>query len=182
MPNQPIPLNFSAALRGWDFINFFKTSIESATGIYKTMAGNLSAPLRTATEINYSAAGQSARLNMVIDAVSRKIIIPIVEKTAQTLANFKLGEERVAVKCGGKVDFITVSDSVRCDDYVYYYGDRRATLERKYRFKELFDIVSQFAQRGDFVKNIDLVECFKFALEQYGIENPAKFLREQSAK
>lgn len=176
MPNQPIPLNFNSALRGWDFINFFKTSIESATGIYKTMAGNLSAPLRTATEINYSAAGQSARLNMIIDAISRKIIIPIVEKTAQTLANFKLGDEQIAVKHGGNINFITVSDSVRCDDYVYYYGDKRATLERKYRFKELFDIVSQFAQRDDFVKNIDLVECFKFALEQYGIENPSKFL------
>lgn len=178
MPNQPIPLNFSSALQGWDFINFFKTSIESATGIYKTMAGNLSAGLRTATEINYSAAGQSARLNMIIDAISRKIIIPIVEKTAQTLANFKFGDEQVAVKHGGNIEFITVSDAVRCGDYVYYYGDRRATLERKYRFKELFDIVSQFAQRGDFVKNIDLVECFKFALEQYGIENPAKFLQE----
>lgn len=177
MPNQPIPLNFSAALQGWDFINFFKTSIESATGIYKTMAGNLSASARTATEINYSAAGQSARLNMIIDAVSRKIIVPMVEKTAQTLANFKLGAEEIAVKNGGKVEFITVSDDVRNGDYIYFYGDRRATLERKYRFKELFDIISQFAQRGDFVENINLAECFKFALEQYGIENTGKFMR-----
>jgi len=181
MPNQPVPLNFSAALQGWDFINFFKTSIESATGIYKTMAGNLSAGMRTATEINYSASGQSARLNMFIDAISRKIIIPIVEKTAQTLANFKLGDEQIAVKNNGNVEFITVSDSVRTGDYVYCYGDRRATLERKYRFKELFDIISQFAQRGDFVQNIDLAACFKFALEQYGIENPSKFLQAASS-
>lgn len=176
MPNQPIPLNFSSALQGWDFINFFKTSIESATGIYKTMAGNLSASGRTATEINYSASGQSARLNMFIDAISRKIIIPMVEKTAQTLANFKLGNEEIAIKSGGSVRFITVSPEVRANDYIYCYGDRRATLERKYRFKELFDIVSQFAQNGDFVKNINMIECFKLALEQYGIENPTKFL------
>lgn len=176
MPNQPIPLNFSAALQGWDFINFFKSAIESATGIYKTMAGNLSASGRTATEINYSASGQSARLNMFIDAISRKIIIPMVEKTAQTLANFKLGDEEIAIKTGGNVRFITVSDDVRANDYIYRYGDRRATLERKYRFKELFDIVSQFAQNGEFVKNINMIECFKLALEQYGIENPTKFL------
>ena len=179
MPNQPIPLNFSAALQGWDFINFFKTSIESATGIYKTMAGNLSSLPRTATEINFSASGQSARLNMLIDTISRRIIVPMVEKTALTLANFKLGEEEIPIKNNGNIEFITVSDDVRCNDYVYCYGDKRATLERKYRFKELFDIVAQFAQRSDFAQNIDLVECFKFALEQYGIENPSKFLSNQ---
>lgn len=176
MPNQPIPLNFASALRGWDFINFFKSTIESATGIYKTMAGNLAPSGRTATEINYSASGQSARLNMLIDAISRKILIPIVEKTADVLANFKIGDEVIPVQIGGNTQFITVCDGVRKNDYVYRYGDRRATIERKYRFKELFDIVSQFAQRADFAQNIDFVECFKFALEQYGIENPQHFL------
>ena len=176
MPNQPIPLNFSSALRGWDFISFFKTSIESATGIYKTMAGNLGTAGRTATEINYSASGQSARLNMIIDSISRKILVPIVEKTADILANFKIGDEVIPVLIGGNPQFITVSDAVRKNDYVYRYGDRRATLERKYRFKELFDVVAQFAQRADFAQNIDFVECFKFALEQYGIENPQHFL------
>ena len=176
MPNQPIPLNFAPALRGWDFISFFKTSIESATGIYKTMAGNLAASGRTATEINYSASGQSARLNMIIDSISRKILIPIVEKTAETIANFKMGDEVIPVQIGGNTHFITVSDPIRQNDYIYRYGDRRASIERKYRFKELFDIVAQFAQRADFAKNIDFVECFKFALEQYGVENPQHFL------
>lgn len=176
MPNQPIPLSFSSALQGWDFINFFRNSIESATGIYKTMAGNHASTARTATEINYSASGQSARLNMIIDAILRKIIIPMVEKTAETIANFKIGLEEIPVMFGGKLQFITVSDIERKEDYVYRYGDRRATLERKYRFKELFEIVTQFAQNSDFAQNIDLVECFKFALEQYGVENPTNFL------
>lgn len=178
MPNQPIPLNFASALRGWDFISFFKSSIESATGIFKTMAGNLAASARSATEINYSASGQSARLNMIIDSISRKILIPIVEKTAETIANFKIGEEIIPVLVGGNTAFITISDPIRQDDYIYRYGDRRASIERKYRFKELFDIVSQFAQRPDFAQNIDFVECFKFALEQYGVENPQHFLKD----
>lgn len=176
MPNQPIPLSFASALRGWDFINFFKTSIESATGIYKTMAGNLAASARTATEINYSASGQSARLNMIIDSISRKMLVPIVEKTAEVIANFKIGDEIIPVLKGGNIEFITVSDHIRKDDYIYRYGDRRATIERKYRFKELFDILAQFASRPDFAKNIDFIECFKFALEQYGVENPQHFL------
>lgn len=179
MPNQPIPLNFSPALQGWDFINFFKTSIESATGVYKTMAGNLAATPRTATEINYSASGQSARLNMIIDSISRKILIPTVEKTADILANFKIGDELVPVLNGGKLEFITVSDDSRRQPYIYRYGDRRATIERKLRFKELFDIISQFAQRADFAQKLDLVECFKFALEQYGVENPTNLLLPQ---
>lgn len=178
MPNQPIPLSFGAALRGWDFINFFKATIESATGIFKTMAGNLAATPRTATEVAYSASGQSARLNMFIDGISRKILIPIVEKTADLLANFKIGEEYVPVNIGGKLQFISVTDSIRKNDYIYRYGDRRASIERKYRFKELFDIVAQFAQRADFAENIDFVQCFKFALEQYGVENPQHFLKE----
>ena len=178
MPNQPVPLSFSAALRGWDFINFFKSTIESATGIFKTMAGNLAATPRTATEISYSASGQSARLNMFIDGISRKILIPIVEKTADILANFKIGDEYIPISIDGKAQFISVSDHVRKNDYIYRYGDRRASIERKYRFKELFDIIAQFAQRTDFAQNIDFVECFKFALEQYGVENPQHFLRE----
>lgn len=176
MPNQPVPLNFSSALRGWDFINFFKTSIESATGIYKTMAGSHANTARTATEINYSASGQSARLNMLINAISRKILIPIVEKTAETLANFKLGDEQISVQTPDGTKFLVVSDDIRQNSYIYRYGDRRATLERKYRFKELFDVVSQFAQNENMVHKINYVECFKFALEQYGIENPSMFL------
>ena len=179
MPNQPIPLNFSAALRGWDFINFFKSSIESATGIFKTMAGNLANTARTATEINYSANGQSSRLNMLINGISRKILIPMVEKTAETLANFKIGVEEVAVQTPNGIEFISISDQIRQNNYIYRYGDRKATLERKYRFKELFDVVSQFAQNEDFAQNIDYIECFKFALEQFGIENPSIFLQQR---
>ena len=159
-----------------EFINFFKTSIESATGIYKTMSGNLGANARTATEINYSASGQSARLNMLIDSISRKILIPMVEKTAQTLANFKLGDEKILSITNGCTCVTLITDYTRQADYVYTYGDRKATIERKYRFKELFEIVSQFAQNPIFAEKLDLVECFKFTLEQYGVENPTVFL------
>lgn len=34
MPQAPTPLNFDNALHGWDFLNYFKTTTESATGIY----------------------------------------------------------------------------------------------------------------------------------------------------
>ena len=58
--------------------------------IFKNMAGNIQSEVRTATELTYSVSGQTARLNMMLDAINRKLIIPMVEKTAEIIANFKL--------------------------------------------------------------------------------------------
>ena len=140
------------------------------------MAGNLQAAQRTATELNYSVSGQEARLNMILDAVNRKIIVPMVEKTAEIISNFKLGRELIGVNDRGKTSFIEIDDEVRNANYVYRYGDRKATFERKSRLKELFEVVSSFAQVPEVEEKIDWLECFKFALEQYGIENANNFL------
>ena len=73
---MPIALSFDKAMQGWDFLTYFKSTIESATGIFNNMSGNLQSNARTATELNYSVNGQATRLNMLLDAVNRKIIIP----------------------------------------------------------------------------------------------------------
>ncbi len=178
MPQAPTPLSFDKAMVGWDFLNYFKSTIESATGIFKNMAGNLQSAERTATELNYSVSGQEARLNMILDSINRKIIIPMVEKTAEIISYFKLGKELVCVNDRGKTSFIEVDDDVRNGNYIYRYGDRSATFERKSRFHELFEVVQSFAQVPEVEEKIDWLECFKFALEQYGIENANNFLLE----
>lgn len=137
MPTAPTPLSFDKAMVGWDFLSYFKSTIESATGIFKNMAGNLQTAQRTATELNYSVSGQEARLNMILDAVNRKIIVPMVEKTAEIISNFKLGRELIGVNDRGKTSFLEIDDEVRNANYIYRYGDRRATFERKNRLKEL---------------------------------------------
>ncbi len=176
MPTTPTPLNFDKAMVGWDFLNYFKTTIESATGIFKNMSGNIQEQARTATELNYSASGQESRLNMLLEEINRKIIIPAVEKTADIIANFKLGKETIAVNEHGQTSFMEIDDSIRNANYIYRYGDRKAIFERKSRFKELFEVVQAFAQVDVIAQNIDWLECFKFALEQYGIENVNNFL------
>lgn len=178
MPQVPMPLSFDKAMVGWDFLNYFKSTIESATGIFKNMAGNLQSAERTATELNYSVSGQEARLNMVLDSINRKIIVPMVEKTAEIISCFKLGRELVGVNDRGKTSFVEIDDEVRNANYIYRYGDRRATFERKTRLKELFEVVKSFAQVPEVEEKIDWLECFKFALEQYGIENANNFLLE----
>lgn len=176
MPNAPTPLSFDKAMVGWDFLNYFKSTIESATGIFKNMAGNLQAAERTATELNYSVSGQEARLNMILDSINRKIIVPMVEKTAEIISYFKLGRELIGVNDRGKTSFLEIDDEVRNARYIYRYGDRKATFERKLRLKELFEVVRSFAQVPEVDEQIDWLECFKFALEQYGIENANNFL------
>lgn len=176
MPTAPTPLSFDKAMVGWDFLNYFKSTIESATGIFKNMAGNLQASERTATELNYSVNGQEARLNMILDSINRKIIVPMVEKTAEIISYFKLGKELIGVNDRGKTSFMEIDDNVRNANYIYRYGDRKASFERKMRLKELFEVVQSFAQVPEVEEKIDWLECFKFALEQYGIENANNFL------
>ena len=181
MTSTPTPLSFDKAMTGWDFLNYFKATIESATGIFKNMAGNIQTLDRTATEINYSVNGQEARLNMILEAINRKVIVPMVEKTAELISNFKLGEENILINDRGQCSYIQIDDDVRNSSYVYRYGDRKATFERKSKLKELFEIVQSFANVGVVAERIDWLECFKFALEQYGIENSNNFLIEDTS-
>ncbi|MBR1425246.1 hypothetical protein IJ579_06765 [bacterium] len=176
MTTTPTPISFDKAMTGWDFLNYFKTTIESATGIFKNMAGNIQSQERTATEINYSVNGQEARLNMILESINRKVIVPMVEKTAELISNFKIGKENVIIKDRGKITFVDIDDEVRNSNYVYRYGDRKAAFERKSKLKELFEVIKSFEGIKDVAEHIDWLECFKFALEQYGVENTNNFL------
>lgn len=176
MPTAPTALSFDKAMQGWEFLTYFKSTIESATGIFNNMSGNLQTEQRTATELNYSVNGQTARLNMLLDAVNRKVIIPMVEKTAELIANFKIGKEVISINDRGKILFIEIDDGIRNGNYIYRYGDRKASLERKNKMNEIFNIVKAFAEVPAVANQINWLECFKFALEQYGIENANNFL------
>lgn len=178
MPTAPTALSFDKAMQGWEFLSYFKTTIESATGIFNNMSGNLQSEQRTATELNYSVNGQAARLNMLLDAVNRKVIIPMVEKTAELISNFKIGREIISINDRGRTIFVEIDDGIRSANYIYRYGDRKATMERKSRMNELFAVIKSFAEVPAVANQVNWLECFKFALEQYGIENANNFLME----
>lgn len=179
MTSPPAPISFDKAMQGWDFLNYFKSTIESTTGIFKNMAGNLQSAQRTATELNYSVGGQEARLNMILESINRKVIVPMVEKTAEIISNFKLGKESILANDRGRVFLVEIDDKVRNSHYVYHYGDRKATFERKAKLKELFEVLQSFLKIDTVAQRIDWLECFKFAMEQYGIENANNFLTEE---
>jgi len=178
MTQLPTPLRFESALQGWEFIDFFKQTLESSTGIFKNMVGTTESTKRTATEITYTVGGQSTRLNMAVDNITQRLIIPMVERVADLIANFKFGKETIPLIERGKANYIEIDDAIRQADYKYTYGDRRASQERKLRFRELFDVISSFAKIESVAQQVDWLKCFKYALEQYGIENPDSFLKE----
>lgn len=182
MTTPPMAISFDKAMQGWEFLNYFKSTLESATGIFKNMSGNLQSSERTATELNYSANGQEARLNMILEAINRKVIVPMVEKTAEIISNFKLGKESILVREKSSETFIEVDDKIRNSNYIYHYGDRKASFERKSKLKELFEVIQSFAKVDVVAKQIDWIECFKFVIEQYGIENANNFLTDDLDK
>lgn len=177
LPQMPTPLNFSQALCGWDFIRYFKSSIESTTGIFKTMAGEIESESRSATELNLTANGQSARLNMFLDVINRKIIVPVVQKTADIVSNFRFGTENLLCRVAGEYKNVEINDDVRFGDYIYRYSDRKASMERKKRERDLVTALWTFGNNPQIADKINWEECFKLSLSGFGIENVDLYLK-----
>ena len=180
LPQMPQPLNFSAMLGGWEFIKFFKSQIERATGVFDNMAGSIQeAGERTATELNYSANGQSARLNWFIDAINRKIIMPLLEKTALTNANFMINNTKISAEIEGKSVTIEITPDVREGNFIYKYSDRKTSISKNSKFKEIQKTISEFSKISSIAEKINWEECFKYTLATLGVENTSKFLLTQ---
>lgn len=178
LPQMPQPLNFSPMLGGWEFIKFFKSQIERATGVFDNMAGQVQqAGERTATELNYTAGGQNARLNWFIDSINRKIIMPLLEKTAQTNANFQLGDTKISTEIEGKPITIEITPDVREGNFVYRYSDRKASAAKNNKQKEIERTISEFSKIPALSEKINWEECFKYALCALGVENTEKFIK-----
>lgn len=177
MPSAPQPLRFSDALKGWDFVSFFKSTIEETTGIFHNMIGKATVAPKTATEINYSVNGQNARLAMAVDTINSKLILPMVEKVADLLSNFEFSTVAFCVNKNGKTLMLEVNNEIRQAEYIYRYGDKMAAQERKFKAEKLVNMIGEFAKNSEVKPHINWMECFKYALEQHGVTNTAKFIK-----
>lgn len=175
MPQAPVPLNMSGALQGWEFLNYLKNIEETSTGIFKNFSGVID-KARSATEVQATVGGQNSRLAMIIDSINQYLIIPIIEKSADLIANLIFDEEEIFItdKNGNKT--IVIDNSVRQAKYKYIYGDRNAMQMRKFKVKEMFDICTNMFKTFPKLQNsIDEIEALKFVLEQYGYDNFERF-------
>jgi hypothetical protein len=179
MPQAPIPLNMSGALQGWDFLNYLKNIEETATGIFKNFTGVID-KARSATEVQATVGGQNSRLSMIIDNINQYLIIPIIEKSADLIANLIFEDEEIFIKEDETSKTLKINNAVREANYKYLYGDRNSMQLRKFKVKEMFDICSNLLKTFPELRNtINIEEAFKFVLEQYGYDNFERFKKNE---
>ena len=178
MPQAPMPLNMAGALQGWEFLNYLKNVEETSTGIFKNFTGVID-KARSATEVQATVGGQNSRLAMIIDLINQNLVIPVVEKSAELLANLIFEKEEIFITNPDKKYSIVVDDEVRGGNYKYIYGDRNSVQLRKLKAKEMFDICGNIFRIFPELKNsINAQEAFKFVLEQYGYDNFERFKKD----
>lgn len=177
-PLRPERLDFSKAMIGFEFISFFKSLIERVTGVFKNMVGAEEQRQKTATETQAVVAGQSARQNQMVDKIYSRLIIPVVEKLADTIANEKFGTEKIYQydKTNNKGGDITITDDVRNGNYRYIYSDCKTNAERTVRFKENLTMIKEFMQDPRIQNQVDIVELFRMALEEAKFDNTSRII------
>lgn len=181
-PLKPERLDFSRAFTGFEFISYFKGLIERATGIFKNMVGAEEPRAKTATETQAIVSGQSARQNQITDKIYSRLIIPLVEKTADTIANEQFGSQRIYQfdKMTNKGSYVDVTDESRNGNYRYIYSDSKANAERIVKFKDNLQMIREFLKDQELRKKVDIVELFKMSMEQMGFDNTGRIIFDSS--
>ena len=133
---------------------------------------------KTATETQAIVSGQSARQNQITDKIYSNLIIPTVEKVADTIANEQFGTENIYQfdKTENKGQSIEVTDETRNGNYRYIYSDSKANSERLVKFKDTLTMIREFLQDPEVNKKVDKIELFKMALEQQGFDNTGRII------
>ena len=177
-PLKPEKLDFSKAFTGFEFISYFKGLIERATGVFKNMVGVEEQRIKTATETQAIVAGQSARQNQTTDKIYSRLIIPMVEKTADTMANEQFGSQKLYQydSSTNKGDYVEITDESRNGNYRYIYSDSEANAERTVKFKDTLAMIKEFLQDEEISKKVDKIELFKMALEENGFDNTGRII------
>lgn len=174
--NVPItPMQFPTNLYINEIMSLDKT-IAEVSGIFPNMAGQEKAQGATATEISVTVQGQSNRHSMLLDIINQYLILPIVKKTADLLANFKYGKETIYINRENKADVIDIDDSVRQAEYEYTYQDRNSYALRYNNADTTAQVFEKFAQ----VLPMNWKEIFSWYWEQKGVENPERFLEDDN--
>ena len=173
--NVPItPMTFNSNIYLNDILSLDRT-IAEISGIFPNMSGQEQAQGATATEISVTVQGQSNRHSMLLDIINQYLILPIVRKTADLLANFKYGIETIYINRENKADFIQIDDSVRQGNYEYTYQDRNAYNLRYNNAENTALALEKFAN----VLRLNWKEIFNWYWEQKGVENPERFLDDE---
>ena len=157
-------------------ISFLDSLMSEVSGIYPSMIGIDEDSVKTATEITTKTQGQMTRLAMLLDIINQYLIIPNVKNVAKLCADFKSGIETVYINKNNQKELIEIDDSVRQADYKYTYSDRTMINEKSNKADLLVQAIDKFSQKI----TLDLPEIFVWYFEQKGVENPERFLMQNT--
>ncbi len=157
-------------------ISFLDSLMSEVSGIYPSMIGIDEDAVKTATEITTKTQGQMTRLAMLLDIINQYLIIPNVKNVAKLCADFKSGIETVYINKNNQKELIEIDDSVRQADYKYTYSDRTMINEKSNKADLLVQAIDKFSQKI----TLDLPEIFVWYFEQKGVENPERFLTQNT--
>lgn len=157
-------------------IEFVDSLMCEVSGIFPSMIGTQENISKTATEINTKTQGQLTRLSMMLDIISQYFIIPAIKNIASLSANFKMGREIVFVNKDNMSEEIVIDDSVRQAEYKYTYADRNV-LNDKYNNA---DMIVQSVEKFSSLIPLNVQEIFLWYFEQKGVENPERFLSQET--
>lgn len=157
-------------------ISFLDSLMSEVSGIYPSMIGIDEDSVKTATEITTKTQGQMTRLAMLLDIINQYLIIPNVKNVAKLCADFKSGVETVFINKNNQKELIEIDDSVRQADYKYTYSDRTMINEKSNKADLLVQAIDKFSQKI----TLDLPEIFVWYFEQKGVENPERFLTQNT--
>ena len=172
--NVPLtPIKFSSDIYVRDIMEL-DNIISEVSGIYPNMSGQLDKENATATEITIKTQGQNIRLAMLLDIINQNLILPIIEKVAALLANFKFEPETIFINKDGKNEMLVINNQVRQGKYQYTYSDRASYLAKSANSDQIAAAFEKFAN----VIPLNWNEVFKWYWEQKGVDNPERFLKQ----
>ena len=100
--------------------------------------------------------------------------MPTTKQVAKLCADFKSGVETIFVSKDNKQEYIEVDDFVRQGDYKYTYSDAIALKS------EQADLVVSAVERFAQAIPLNIEEIFLWYFEQKGVDNPERFLLQQT--
>lgn len=165
---RPVPMDFSAGMRGFDFQQFFKGKMEGATGISPYMQGTGGqGGVRTASESTYIYSGQTTRLSREAYLFSERIVLPIVCSFYKMKREFEQGIQYVPVKQEGTKEYQQVTDEVRNGNYTFMIGNAQTAVEREQYVERILQLLQTPAfaavtQRPEF----PALDFFKWILNE----------------
>lgn len=134
---RPLPIDFSAGLRGFDFAAFLKDKMQNATGITQYMQGSQDGAVRTASEASMINAGATMRMEREAFLFSHRILYPLVRLYALFKKVFDTRDIEVRLNDN---DYRKVDEAVRTGNYNFIIGGAQSAVSREAETQKIISL------------------------------------------